>query len=130
MKMNTTMLLALVVAMTGLGCQSKPTAADVCKKLERAGVAKGCKQSVPAAVNARAKEEYVFNLAAPAGKTGHVLSFEKDDDYDATVKAYEAMAMLAGSHRYGSAKARIFVQLNSGASLATGKKAKAVVDGL
>lgn len=93
-------------------------------------MAKDCKQSVPSAMNARAKEEYVFDLVAPKGKTGHVLAFEKADDYDATVKAYEAMAMLAGSHRYGSEKARIFVQLNSEASLDTGKKAKAVVDGL
>lgn len=126
--MRMTMLLLLVAA-SMVGCASQPTAAEVCKKLESAGVAKGCKQNVPSAMNARAKEEYVFDLVAPKGKTGHVLSFEKADDYDATVKAYEAMAMLAGSHRYGSSKARIFVQLNSEASLDTGKKAKAIVDG-
>lgn len=128
--MKMTMLLILATVAATLGCQAKPTAAEVCAKLESAGVAKNCKQNVPSAVNARAKEEYVFNLVAPAGKTGHVLAFDKADDYDATVKAYEAMAMLAGSHRYGSAKARIFVQFNSQASLDTGKKAKAVVDGL
>lgn len=127
--MKITMLLMFVTVAT-VGCEAKPTAAEVCAKLAGAGVAAGCKQKVPAAMNARAKEEYVFDLVAPKGKTGHVLAFEKADDYDATVKAYEGMAMLAGSHRYGSAKARIFVQLNSEASLDTGKKAKAVVDGL
>ena len=127
--MRMTMLVMFLAASTA-GCATPPTASEVCKKLESAGVAKGCKQTVPSAMNARAKEEYVFDLIAPKGKTGHVLGFEKTDDYDATVKAYEAMAILAGSHRYGSAKARIFVQLNSEASLDTGKKAKAVVDGL
>lgn len=127
--MRATMLLMLMLAPT-VGCASPPTAAEVCRKLENAGVAKGCKQNVPSAMNARAKEEYVFDLVVPKGKTGHVLSFEKGDDYDATVKAYEAMAILAGSHRYGSSKTRIFVQLNSEASLDIGKKAKAVVDEL
>jgi len=127
--MKTIVLLMFAVTATA-GCGAKPTASEVCAKLVTVGVAQGCKQNVPTAMNARAKEEYVFDLVAPKGKTGHVLAFEKAEDYDATVKAYEAMAMLAGSHRYGSAKAQIFVQLNSEASLDTGKKARAVVDEL
>jgi hypothetical protein len=109
-----TIALASIIVLSA--CSSKPTAASVCTKLEAAGVAKNCRPEVPKVINARASEEAVFDLPAPAGKTGHVLAFAKAEDYAATVKAYEAAALLAGSHRYGSEKALIFVQLNSDAS--------------
>ncbi|HEX7601640.1 MAG TPA: hypothetical protein VF316_08550 [Polyangiaceae bacterium] len=49
---------------------------------------------------------------------------------DGHVTAYEAAAILAGPHRYGSAKALIFVQLSDKASLDVGKKARGIVDAL
>jgi hypothetical protein len=123
--------------MMGLGlcvllaaCSKGPTAADVCKKLETDGIAKGCKQDKPQAISGRAKEKYAFDLPSVAGKTGQVLSFERDDDFQATEKAFREVGMLAGTHRYGNAKARIFVQLNSDASLEVGTKTKAIVDAL
>jgi hypothetical protein len=123
--------------MMGLGlcvllvaCSKGPTAADVCKKLETDGVARGCKQDKPAMISARAKEKYAFDLVSVPGKTGQVLSFERGDDFAATEKAMREAGMLAGPHRYGNAKARIFVQLNSDASLEVGNKTKAIVDAL
>jgi hypothetical protein len=53
---------------------------------------------------------------------------EKDEDYQATVKVYEALAVVAGSHRYGNPSKRIFVQLNEALPIDIGKKAKAIVD--
>lgn len=128
--MKTREMLLVVAVLTLFGCSSHPSAAAVCKKLEAVGIAKSCKASAPAAINARASEEAVFDLVGVSGKTGHVLAFAKQDDFDATVKAYEAAAFLAGSHRYGSQRALVFVQLNSDADVETGRKAKAVVDGL
>lgn len=114
------------------GCAAKPAASDVCKQIEGAGVAKPgtCKAETPAVMAARAKEKIAFDLAAVPGKTGQVLSFAKAEDYTATVKAFEAAAMLAGPHRYGSEKALIFVQLNDGASVDVGNKVKGLVAGL
>src|SRR3954451_15219769 len=102
--------LVLLLLVCVWGC-SKPTAAGVCAELERSGVAKGCRQNVPQGLNRRAKEEFNFDLVS--GKTGHVMSFEKANDYEATVNGYEAVAFAAGSHRYGSPNARIFVHLDS-----------------
>lgn len=67
---------------------------------------------------------------AVPGETGQAMRSEKTSGYDATVKAFDAMAALAGRHRCGSEKALIFVQLNSKASADVGTKTKAVVDGL
>lgn len=109
---------------------AKPTAAEVCAKLEAAGIAKGCVEEKPTVINARASKMVAFDLVGTPGKRGHVLSFAAVDDYAATVEAYKAAAMLAGPHRYGSEKALIFVQFNDGASLDTGARAKSLVDGL
>ena len=64
------------------------------------------------------------------GHGGAVMAFEKSEDYDATVQAFAAAAVMAGPHRYGNPKARIFVQFNEGASPDVGDKAKAVIAGL
>jgi hypothetical protein len=127
--MRPTMLIAAVLLSA---CQPKPSASDVCKKLEAAGVATAgsCKQDKPLALAARAKEKYVFDLASVPGKTGQVLTHASAEDYKATVDGFTAAAALAGPHRYGSEKALVFVQLNDKASLDVGNKAKAVVDGL
>jgi hypothetical protein len=125
----------LALILTGLavgGCGAKPNPVDVCKSLEAAGVAKAgtCKEDKPGMISARAQEMQSFELANVPGEGGQVLSFANADAYTATTTAFEKAAMLAGPHRYGSAKALIFVQMNAGASLEDGKKAKAVVDAL
>lgn len=109
---------------------STPAPSDVCSKLAAAGVAANCRRETPKMINARAADDYEFDLPSVPGHGGAVLSFAKDDDYTATVAAYEAMAMLAGPHRYGNPKARIFVQFNEGAPPDVGDKAKAIVAGL
>ncbi|XXX79181.1 hypothetical protein WMF30_10445 [Sorangium sp. So ce134] len=123
-------VLPLVFGLVLSGCSAKPAAADVCAKLEAAGIAKNCRESKPLALTARAAQKYDFDLVEVPGKTGQVLTFAADEDYSATVEAFKAMAMLAGPHRYGNQKARVFLQMNDGASLDTGKKAQGVVDGL
>lgn len=72
----------------------------------------------------------MFDLPSVPGKTGQVLRFAKSSDYEATVKAFDAAAVLAGRHRYGSSKALIFVQLNSEASSDVGAKAEGIVNAL
>lgn len=123
---------ALLVAslLLAAGCAKTPSAADVCAKLVADGIASNCKEAKPVMISARAKTRVDFDLVHNAGKGGSVLDFAAADDYDATEKAYAAAAMLAGPHRYGNAKARVFVQMASEASLDDGKKAKAVVDAL
>lgn len=111
-------------------CNKGPSAADVCKKIEAAGVGKNCKEGERKMLSGRASSKYDFDLVAVPGKTGQVLSFDRDDDYQATEKAFREAGMLAGPHRYGSAKARIFVQMNEGLSTADGNKVKALVDAL
>jgi hypothetical protein len=118
-----------VVTILIFGCAAKPTASTVCKKIEAAGIGSGCSQVKPEVINARAKTKFDFDLVRVPGEKGAVLDFTSDDDYLATVNAYATAAMLAGPHRYGNASTRIFVQLNTGASLEEGNLVKAIVDG-
>lgn len=120
----------LIISAAALGCAKAPTAQDACSKLEAAGVAKGCREVKAEVINARAKTKYDFDLVHVPGKKGAVLDFAKDEDYEATVKAYEAAAMFAGPHRYGNPKALIFVQMNTDATLEEGKQVKALIDRL
>ncbi len=106
------------------------TAEAACKKIEAAGIAKGCKEVKPEGLNARAASKWDGELVAVPGKMVGAMSFTDDEGFQATTKAFEGAAMLAGPHRYGNAKARIFVQANSGLSLEEGKKLKALVEGL
>jgi hypothetical protein len=122
-------LLALACSRTPAG----PTAGDICHKLEAAGVAAKCQVASrgDAGLLAQAASDRVtFDLPSVPGKTGQVLGFRDAASYEQTVKGYEAAAILAGPHRYGSSKALIFVQMNSAASNDVGAKASAVVAGL
>lgn len=119
-------LLGIVI----VGCSAKPSAVEVCGKLEAAGVARGCRADAPGGIGAAARDRAVFDLPSPAGATGQVLTFGKASDYTATVQAFDAAAVLAGRHRYGSESARVFVQMNAEASEELGAKARAVVSGL
>ena len=118
-------------ALVAVGCHAKPSAMSVCTTLVSSGVAANCKDGGPAnGMGAAASEYVVFDLPSVPGETGQVLRFDKSSDFDATTKAFDAMAALAGRHRYGSSGALIFVQLNSGASTEVGKKAEDVVNKL
>ena len=103
---------------------------DACKKLEAAGVAANCREDLPGGLGAAAVEKALFDLPSVPGKGGQVLRFEKEAYYEQTVDAFAAAALLAGPHRYGSKSKLIFVQMNDGAPLEVGKKAKEVVEGL
>ena len=118
----------LMLPLFSLACSKPPTAKDVADKLTAAGVLANCKQEPPKGLNARASEYWNCELPSVPGKGAGVMIFADDDSYQATVKAFEAAALLAGSHRYGNAKARVFVQMNQDASLDVGNKAKAVVE--
>jgi hypothetical protein len=117
-------------AVSLLGCNKSVTSMDVCGKLVQAGVAAACREKKPEGLGAAAIEAADFDLPSVPGKTGQILRFEKSDYYQKTYDAFAAAALLAGPHRYGSEKKLIFVQMNSGASLEDGKRAKAVIDSL
>lgn len=111
-------------------CTRQPSPREACAKLEASGIARGCHETKPEGLGARAREVWTFDLPSVPGKGGNVFGFEKSDDYDATVKGFEGAAILAGPHRYGNPGARIFVQMNSGASLEIGKQTRAIIEGL
>jgi hypothetical protein len=122
---------AFLLVLSMAACSKPPSAAAVCEKLVAAGVATNCKQGeLGEGLVSAASDRAVFDLPSVPGETGQVVCFDKSADYDATVKAFDAMAALAGRHRYGSPSARVFVQLNSQAPAETGTKAEAVVEGL
>lgn len=120
--------LLFAFALLAFGCAKKPTAKAVCEKLVTAGVATACWTEPPGGLGAGALEHVVFDI--PGGKTGQVLTFDKASDYTATVAAFDAAAVLAGRHRYGSESALTFVQLNSETPAELGTNAKTVVDAL
>ncbi len=123
-------LVLLPTLMLLAGCPKPPTPSEVCAKLVSAGVASNCHAETPAGLGGRAREEVAFDLPSVPGHGGGVYGFETDADYSSTVQSFEAAAVLAGPWRFGSAKARIFVQMNDGAKPEVGAKARAVVDGL
>jgi hypothetical protein len=120
---------ALMLLVAVVGCKAGPSAAEVCSRLEAQGVATGCKAEAPAGLGAAAAERVTFSLPGKA-VGGQVLKFSAASDYDATVKAFDAAAALAGRHRYGSEGAKVFVQLNAETPAELGDKARAVVAGL
>ena len=124
-------LWVLIVSVSGCGLlSSKPTAMDVCKKLEAEKIAAGCREDKPVGVGAAAVEKAAFDLPSVPGKTGQVLRYDKSETYKQAVDVFEKGAMLAGPHRYGNESKLIFVQMNDGASLELGKQTKAIVAGL
>jgi len=108
--------------------KAKPTADAVCTQLVAAGVATNCVVKQPGGIGAAADKAMDFDLAHDA--KGQVLTFRSEADFKATIGAFDAAAVLAGKHRYGSESALTFVQLNAQTPDAVGDKAKAVVDGL
>lgn len=106
-----------------------PTAYEVCEKLKTAGVAEHCRSATPGGLGSAARQRVEFDIPGEK-RTGQVLTFDRDDFYESTVRAFGAAAALAGRHQYGNPGALVFVQLNSETSDATGDAARRVVAGL
>lgn len=102
-------------------------AKSICESLTSQGFGTNCKEDKPSGLGAAAWQNYVFDLPEPKGKTCQILTFKTDADYQATVKAFDGAATLAGPHRYGNAKARVFVQCNSGMPRDAGGKLEQAV---
>ena len=126
--MRSLVLLALVLL--PVGCSKPVTAIGVCGKLVEAKLATDCKTTPAAGLGLAATEHAEFNLPSVLGKTGQVMLFDRDAFYTSTVDAYGKAVAIAGPRQYGNPKARVFVQINSGASSEVGAKTKAVVDAL
>src|SRR4051812_35691679 len=94
-------VLAVALALLSVSCARQPTAAEVCAKLEAAGIARGCHEVKPAGISAGARERVDFDLVSVPGKGGAAMIFEKAEGYEAALKAYEATAVLGGPH-YGN----------------------------
>jgi len=107
-----------------------PSAMQVCKKIVKAGVGENCKAKKPHGLGSAATDAVWFDLKSVPGKTGQVLKFRKAADLEATEKAFDAAAILAGPHRYSSKPALIFVQMNVGASKEDGAKAEELLNKL
>lgn len=124
------MRILVVFALTLASCSKPVTPMDACHKLETAGVASNCHEGKPHGLAADANADIEFDLPSVPGHGGAVFGFDSDEHYDSTVKSFDDAKVIAGPHRYGNKKKRIFVQFNDGASMATGKTAKDVIDGL
>lgn len=94
--------------------KTPPDLASACKKLADAVKGSNCQKGSPAGIGAAAWERYDFDLVEPKGEKCQVLSFRKVEDLDATVKAFDGAAALAGPHRYANRDALLFVQCNEG----------------
>lgn len=94
--------------------KEKPSAKDICAKIEKRGLGVRCVKETPGGIGSAAIAKYGFELAATTSPDarGQVLQFRSVADYDATVKAFDSAAVLAGPHRYGNREALIFVQVN------------------
>jgi hypothetical protein len=112
-----------------VGCSKSPTAMSVCKQLEAGGVASSCHPGTKDALSLGAAEKVEFDLPSVPSKTGQVLRFDSDEQYDKTVESFGKLR-LAGPHRYASRATRIFVHVDSEVPAEVGTKAKAVVEAL
>jgi hypothetical protein len=125
MKHLLTLLPLLLLAACG---NHELSAATVCNQLAVEGVAKDCKADKPVGLGAAAIDRVTFTL--PHGKMGQVLRFKKASDLEATAKAFDAAAILAGPYRYTSKSALIYVQLNSETDASVAAIAERVIGAL
>lgn len=118
------------VVLVASGGSGKPTAREVCEKLVEQGIARNCRSATPRGMSASARDRYDFSLASLPSRTGTALTMSSRADYDRVVDLYRATAILTGPHRYGSARALVFVTLDEKASTSVGNRTRDVVDGL
>jgi hypothetical protein len=103
---------------------------QVCGRLAAEKLATNCAADQPGGIGAAAREKVAFDVPGLAAKTGQVLLFQSATDFDATVSAFNAAAVLAGRHRYGSRSKLVLVQMNSATPNDLGDRAKSIVEGL
>ena len=121
-------VLVLFIALSFGGCRKPPSAMDVCLRLEKEQLATQCTVGQVGGLGSAAREHVDFDLPSNPGHKGQVLAFNELSDLQATDHAYEAMAALAGRHRYASSKARIFVQLNAQTPEEAGQRIKKIIE--
>lgn len=131
--------MALVLAVSAVACDQPKvdprgggpapvkTAIDACRRFESAGFASKCREeSVEPALTPGARQRVLFDL--PSGKRGQVFSFDDKGDYEKSAKSIEELSS-SGKHRWGNAKARIYVQLNKDATDDEAEKVRSVLEG-
>lgn len=126
-------VLVAAVAVFALSCSAlspKPSAEEVCKKLETMGIAKSCREVKPLGLSAAARTRIDFDLVSVPGKGGAVMAYDSPEAFRSCVEAHQAAALLVGPHQYGSQKTLIFTQINESLSLEDGKKVRAMIEGL
>lgn len=128
--MKKTWRLAVLVALGCLACSSRPAAMDVCKKLEAAGVATGCKEAKATGINATAQQVTEFEVTGLAGQKGFVLAFDQQAAYDNTVRSYSELGSRNADHRAGNRQRLVFVTLPAEAPAELGERAEKLVSEL
>jgi hypothetical protein len=114
-----------------VGCSGQPSALEVCKKLEAAGIAENCREGQKYGASAIAKEKAEFDLPKiPTNRPSEVLTFNQDREFLNTVKTYNEFGTHNGMHRYGNSNRRVFVAIHEDAPAELADKAEKIVDGL
>jgi hypothetical protein len=105
----------LLFVLLGIACNGGPkvTAMEACKRLESRHAVSSCQQAERGGLASWARDKANFTL--PSGKTGQILTFDGAENFDKTVAAFSAAAVLAGPHRYANRRSLIFAQLNQAA---------------
>ena len=123
--------MAIVLGLVLVGCGGGGMSAkDACEKLKAAGHGTACTEDKPGGLGGAASQKADLALEEPKGKSCQVLSFNKKEDLDATIKAFDAAATLAGPHRYSNASKLLFVQCNDGLSKEKGEALQKTLEGL
>ncbi len=71
---------------------------------------------------------FVLTLEEVAPKGGQFFICQQETDCQALAVYFEALAFLAGPHRFTSASGHVYVQLNSGVSEPTAESIRAVLE--
>ncbi len=89
------------------------SAKDACVALSKVALGQPCEEQQPTGLGAAAWQSFKFWVGPAPDGICQVMSFKKNADLEATVKTFDAMAVLAGPHRYANAEKLIFVQCNA-----------------
>ena len=120
----------LTAAVAAIGCGGQPSAMEVCKKLEGAGVASNCREGKKQGPAAIAKELVIFDVVGLTGRPGEVMVFDERREYLNTVKTYNHLGTYNAMRRHGNDDKLVFVAFNERASDELDQKAKEIVDSL
>ena len=130
MTLRNVLQLVMGLGIVVTACGSKPSAMDVCVKLEGAGVAANCREGAKSGVAQAAKEVVEYDVPGLAGEGGVVMSFETSKTYDSTMRSYMELGSLNGKHRFGRKEKLVFTAINEQASEEAAAKAASVFEAL